>query len=109
MATFADQMVTKYETLLLQAAGLRAVQVDGQSVSYGDLERRHRYWKRIQAREGGVRPQAASPGLHASEVNGTVRPEATLAASASMRATARAASAAVTTAGFVPEAMHFRM
>ncbi len=59
MATFADQMVTKYETLLLQAAGLRAVQVDGQSVSYGDLERRHRHWKRIQARERGVRPPAA--------------------------------------------------
>jgi hypothetical protein len=63
MATFAEQMVTKYETLLQTSAGLDTVSVDGQSVRYTDVEAKYRYWKREVARQAGQRPQAASINL----------------------------------------------
>ena len=63
MATFAEQMVAKYETLLAASAGLDTVSVDGQSVRYADVEAKYRYWKREVAREAGQRPQAASVNL----------------------------------------------
>ena len=40
MATFAEQMVEKYRTLLADSAGLKSVTVDGQSVTYRELEER---------------------------------------------------------------------
>jgi len=63
MATFAEQMVTKYETLLQTSAGLDTVSVDGQSVRYTDVDAKYRYWKREVAREKSQRPQAASINL----------------------------------------------
>ena len=38
MATFAETMLAKYETLLQTSAGLDTVSVDGQSVRYADVE-----------------------------------------------------------------------
>ena len=63
MATFAETMLAKYETLLQAATGLDTVSVDGQSVRYTDVEARYRYWKRQVGREQGRRPQAASINL----------------------------------------------
>jgi len=63
MATFAETMLAKYETLLQTNAGLDSVMVDGQSVRYADVEAKYRYWKRAVAREKGTRPQAASINL----------------------------------------------
>ena len=60
MATFAEQLLAKYETLLQTSAGLDTVSVDGQSVQYADVEAKYRDWKREVAREKGQRPQAAS-------------------------------------------------
>jgi len=51
MATFAETMLSKYETLLQTATGLDSVTVDGQSVRYADVEAKYRYWKREVARE----------------------------------------------------------
>jgi len=63
MATFAETMLSKYETLLQTSAGLDTVSVDGQSVRYVDLEAKCRRLKREVAREKGQRPQAASINL----------------------------------------------
>ena len=63
MATFAETMLAKYETLLQTSTGLDTVSVDGQSVRYTDVEARYRYWKRQVEREQGRRPQAASINL----------------------------------------------
>ena len=58
MATFAETMLSKYETLLQTSAGLDTVSVDGQSVRYTDVEAKYRHWKREVAREKGTRPQS---------------------------------------------------
>lgn len=42
MATFAETMLAKYETLLQTSAGLDSVMVDGQSVRYTDVEAKYR-------------------------------------------------------------------
>lgn len=63
MPTFAEQMVTKYETLLLKAAGLSSVNVDGVNVSYRDLASDYEKWKRRVAQEQGARPRIASVDL----------------------------------------------
>ncbi len=63
MATFAETMLAKYETLLQTATGLDSVMVDGQSVRYSDVEAKYRYWKREVEREQGRRPQAAGIDL----------------------------------------------
>ena len=63
MATYAEQMVAKFEALLQTASGLDTVSVDGQSVRYTDVEAKYRYWKREVAREKNQRPQAASINL----------------------------------------------
>ena len=60
MATFAEQMVEKYRTLLADSAGLKSVTVDGQSVTYGELERQLQYWENKVAAECGRRPRAAT-------------------------------------------------
>ena len=60
MATFAEQMVEKYQTLLADSAGLKTVTVDGQSVTYGELEERLAYWEGRAAAESGRRPRAAT-------------------------------------------------
>ena len=63
MATFAEQMVAKYEALLASAVGLDSITVDGQSVRYADVEAKYRYWKREVEREQGRRPAAAGIDL----------------------------------------------
>ena len=60
MATFAEQMVEKYRALLADNAGLKTVTVDGQSVTYGELERLLEHWENKVAAEGGRRPRAAT-------------------------------------------------
>ena len=40
-------MVEKYRTLLADSAGLKSVTVDGQSVTYGDLERLLEHWENL--------------------------------------------------------------
>lgn len=63
MPSFAEQMVTKLETLLLASAGLKSVSVDGEAVSYADLESRYDYWKSRVSRESGDRPLSATVDL----------------------------------------------
>jgi len=63
VATFAETMLAKYETLLQTSAGLDTISVDGQSVRYTDVEAKYRYWKREVVREKNQRPQAASTNL----------------------------------------------
>jgi len=57
--TFAAQMVAKYETLLLASAGLKMVMVDGQSITYGELEQKYDFWARKLAAETGTKPRAS--------------------------------------------------
>lgn len=56
MATFAEEMVTKLETVLKANAGLKSVQVDGQAVSFDDITDQYDYWKRKVAKEKGRAP-----------------------------------------------------
>lgn len=63
MPSFAETMVTKLETLLASSAGLRSVNVAGESVTYDELERRYDYWKSRVARESGTRPIASTVDL----------------------------------------------
>ena len=51
--TFAEQMVTKYQNLLLECAGLTSANVDGQQVSLQDLEAKLDFWERKVAVEQG--------------------------------------------------------
>jgi len=53
--TFAEQMLAKYEVLLLAHAGLKSASVDGRTVSVDDLEQKYRYWKAVvDAETNGV-------------------------------------------------------
>lgn len=60
MTTFAEQMVSKYEGLLLKGAGLSQVTVDGTVVSFVELEQQYAFWTRRVARESGARPVAST-------------------------------------------------
>ena len=60
---FAEKMVAKYRDLLLQSAGLTSISIDGQSVSYADLEAAHDHWTKKLARLSGSRPIAKSINL----------------------------------------------
>jgi hypothetical protein len=72
--TFAETMLSKYETLLQTSAGLDSVMVDGQSARYADVEAKCRYWKREVACEKGRRPQAAMPTTTRRPVISALRP-----------------------------------
>jgi hypothetical protein len=61
--TFAEQMVAKYEALLLEATGLKSVSVAGQMVTYDDLQTQYDLWKGRVAREQGTRPRILSAEL----------------------------------------------
>lgn len=54
--TFAEQMVAKLETTLLEAAGLQSVTIAGQVVTYAELTKQYEFWKSKVAKEGGSRP-----------------------------------------------------
>jgi hypothetical protein len=58
-SSFADEMVTKLETLLRENVGVTSVNVDGRSVSYAELTAQYDYWKNRAARESGRRPWAS--------------------------------------------------
>jgi hypothetical protein len=52
---FTKQMVAKYRGMLLSAAGLSSVTLDGQVVSYQDLQSQYSYWKgKLAQLEGGA-------------------------------------------------------
>lgn len=53
---FAQQMVEKFQTLLLENAGAVRVNVDGNDVSYADLEAKYAYWQRVLQRHKGKSP-----------------------------------------------------
>ena len=64
MASFAEQMVEKYEAALLAAPpGVRSVSVDGQSISVDDLAKGLQYWNTQVGRENGTRPLCAQISL----------------------------------------------
>lgn len=55
--TQADKMLQRYEDLLHKAGGKQRITVDGQSVTFEDLEKKHAYWQREVARQKGIRPE----------------------------------------------------
>ena len=59
MATFAEEQVERFETLLAEAVGVKTIEVDGQRVTYQDLKREYAYWKRVVGREKGTRPTSS--------------------------------------------------
>lgn len=61
--TFAQDQVTRLETLLAQNTGVESVTVDGQSVKYSDLLKQYEFWKSRAARESGARPVAYNVNL----------------------------------------------
>ncbi|CAN5408635.1 hypothetical protein BH11PLA2_BH11PLA2_34520 [soil metagenome] len=56
--TFAQQMVSKYQALLLANAGAQSISIDGQSLSLTDLEDKLAYWERKVAIQSGRRPRS---------------------------------------------------
>lgn len=54
--SFAQRMVTKYETLLEANAGLASVSVDGQTVTYTKLQADYQYWLKRLAVSKGLAP-----------------------------------------------------
>ena len=51
--SFATEMVAKLETLLLANPGASSVNVDGQAVTFTDLNAQWQFWKQVAARESG--------------------------------------------------------
>ncbi len=62
--TFAEQMVTKIQGLLLKLGGLESATIDGVSHKYADLKRELAYWEKKVAREAGTCPPIATIGLN---------------------------------------------
>ncbi|HUX01273.1 MAG TPA: hypothetical protein VMY35_09890 [Phycisphaerae bacterium] len=63
MSTHAEQMVARFQDLLLANAGVTSVSIDGVSVTYGELERRLAYWERKVGIALGTRPRVSRPRL----------------------------------------------
>lgn len=61
--TQADKMLQYYADLLHKAGGKQRITVDGQSVTFGDLEKLNAKWKREVARQKGGRPEIRSIDL----------------------------------------------
>lgn len=59
-AKFVLQMVEKYRELLLACAGLKSVTIDGQAVTYEQLEQQYAHWHKKLGRINGTRPRVAS-------------------------------------------------
>lgn len=55
--TFAQQMLTKIEALLLANPGVQSITIDGESVSYVDLMKQYDSWASRVARETGTKPR----------------------------------------------------
>jgi len=58
--TFAEQMLAKYQQLLLANAGLQSANVDGQTITLRDLEEKWEYWTKMVAIEQGRRPRIST-------------------------------------------------
>ncbi|MCJ7543971.1 MAG: hypothetical protein MUP47_05300 [Phycisphaerae bacterium] len=65
-ATFAEQMVAKYRQLLLENAGLVTINIDGQDVSYADLETKLEHWEGKVAKQRGRAPSVSRIRLDGS-------------------------------------------
>lgn len=61
--TFAEEMVSKLEALMREAAGLQSVNIDGHMVTYADLLAQYEFWKRKVATESGKRATVAQIDL----------------------------------------------
>jgi len=59
----AAEILANLEKHLKVAAAVGSATVDGFTVSYGDLEKRYKFWKSQAAREAGNRPRAAQINL----------------------------------------------
>ncbi len=66
MPTFAENMVEKYQALLLANAGVKNVNVDGQNLTLDDLEKKLDYWSRKVSRADGSRPRVMQINLENS-------------------------------------------
>jgi hypothetical protein len=64
--TFAQQMVAKYQALLLSSAGLTKVSIDNQEVRVADLEKAYGFWQRKLAALTNTRPRVVSIDLRDS-------------------------------------------
>ena len=62
-ATFAEKMLARTEELLLANVGVQTVVIDGQRVSYVDLQKQHAYWSRQVAIEKGTNPTITTINL----------------------------------------------
>lgn len=62
-ATFAEKMLAKLEELMLTNVGVQSVSIDGQSVSYIDLQKQHAYWAKQVAIEQGTNPTITTINL----------------------------------------------
>lgn len=60
---FARQMVAKYRDLLTKAAGLKSITIDGQMVTYAELESAFRRWQKSVGRLSGSRPTTVTIDL----------------------------------------------
>jgi hypothetical protein len=57
---FARQMVAKYRDMLAKSAGLKSITIDGQMVTYAEIEANYRKWQKSVARLSGSRPLAVT-------------------------------------------------
>ena len=61
MSTFSEDMLAKYQALLLANAGLKSVTVDGVQTTFEDLRAQYEYWERKVGRENGTgKPRLSS-------------------------------------------------
>lgn len=66
MSSFAAKMVAALEAAMLANPMTLSASVDGQTVSFADLDKRdntYEYWKGKLARENGTRPRVARINL----------------------------------------------
>jgi hypothetical protein len=63
MPSFAQQMITKLQAVLLESAGLAEAVIDGVSVKLTDVEAKLRYWENRRAQECGAKPRVSSIDL----------------------------------------------
>lgn len=61
--TFAQQMVTKLQAMLLANAGLESVMIDGIATKFSDLEAKLAYWQSKVDAEQGTRSRVTSINL----------------------------------------------
>jgi len=55
--SFNSDQVKRLQTILAENVGVQSVMVNGQSVSYADLEAKLDYYENKVARENGTRPR----------------------------------------------------